>query len=130
VAFACETLLSSGALDVFTTAVIMKKGRPGHRITVLCRPDLTGALSDCLLAHTSSFGLRYRAERRIELAREIVRVSTRWGTVRVKMGRSGGRTVRVMPEYDDCAKLARKHDTRLEDVRRAAIEACRAGRRR
>ena len=38
IGFAMEQLLSAGALDVFTTAIGMKKSRPGILLTILCRP--------------------------------------------------------------------------------------------
>jgi tRNA-binding EMAP/Myf-like protein len=62
-AFAMERLFQSGALEAFTTPVIMKKGRAGHHLTVLCRPDRLPELAQVLLANTSSLGLRFSPRR-------------------------------------------------------------------
>jgi pyridinium-3,5-bisthiocarboxylic acid mononucleotide nickel chelatase len=122
-AFACERALAAGALDVHTTAVTMKKGRSGHAITALARPESFDAVARALLAETSSLGLRYRTEHRIEAEREVEAVRTRWGKVRVKVGRLGAREIRVSPEYDDCAAIARRERVSLARVEREALDA-------
>jgi uncharacterized protein (TIGR00299 family) protein len=127
-AHAAERLLASGALDVFTAAVTMKKGRLGHNVTVLGRPPQLAALARVLLEETSTLGVRFRTERRIELERRTEQVRTAYGTVRMKTGLLGG-TSRAWPEYDDCARIAAKRRVPLRDVQRAAL-AARGGRRR
>jgi hypothetical protein len=104
-AFAMERLFQSGALEAFTTPVIMKKGRAGHHLTVLCRPDRLPELAQVLLANTSSLGLRFRLEGRLELERSLRTIQTAYGRVTVKIGELDGRT-KIWPEYDDCAALA------------------------
>jgi hypothetical protein len=126
-AYASERVLAAGALDVSTAAIAMKKGRSGHRITALARPEAFDAVARAMLVETSTLGLRYRRERRIELEREVRRVSTRWGAVRVKIGRLGDRMVRVAPEYDDCVAIARRHAVPLGAVEREALAAFRRG---
>jgi len=123
VAYATGRLFDAGALEVFTTAVTMKKGRVGHNLTVLCRPDDLGPLTEVLLQDTSTLGVRIRTERRLELERDVRQVKTSFGTVGVKVGRLDGRVLQVSPEYDDCAALARRHGVSLGQVQRAALEA-------
>ena len=122
-AYACERLFELGALEVYTSAVTMKKGRSGHLLTVLGRPDQFDELSSCLVAETSTLGLRYRIEQRLELARSSRRVRTPWGIVRVKTGRLGDREIRAWPEYEDCATIARRRGLTLAEVQRAALDA-------
>jgi len=122
-AFAAERLLAAGALDVHTAAVTMKKGRVGHLLTVLGRPDDLGTLSGVVLEQTSSLGLRYRLERRVELERSATRVRTRFGAIEVKLGRRDGKLLQAWPEYEPCAAAARKHGVSLWTVQRAALEA-------
>lgn len=122
-AHAAEGLLAAGALDATTAPLTMKKGRSGHRLTVLARPDDADALARRILTDTSTLGLRYRSDRRIELAREIRRVRTRFGVVRVKLGFLDGRRVQSWPEFDDCAEAARHHGVPLREVRQSALEA-------
>ncbi|HXY23567.1 MAG TPA: nickel pincer cofactor biosynthesis protein LarC [Candidatus Acidoferrum sp.] len=111
-----EKALSAGALDVYTTAVQMKKNRPGTLLTVLCKPQDTNALMSLIFAETTTFGARtYRAQRRT-LPREFVKVSTEFGDVRIKVSRVNGRIIHVAPEYEDCRKLAVEKDVPLQRV--------------
>jgi uncharacterized protein (TIGR00299 family) protein len=122
-AFAAGRLLAAGALDVATSPVTMKKGRPGHRLTVLARPEDLDRTARQVLRDTTTLGVRFRIERRFALERELRRVETAFGPVGVKVAWLGDRVLRVQPEYEDCAALAERHGTTLERVRRAALEA-------
>ena len=84
-AFACERLFASGALEVYTTPVVMKKGRAGHAVTVLGRPQDLDRLAGVLLRETTTLGLRHHLERRVELARRLEPVDTPHGTIRLKV---------------------------------------------
>ncbi|MFQ5804894.1 MAG: nickel pincer cofactor biosynthesis protein LarC [Phycisphaerae bacterium] len=119
--YACERLLEAGALDAYTVPIIMKKGRPGVLLTVLCRPRDAGALEAVVFAETSTFGLRRYEARRTKLARRHVTVETRFGPVRVKTGGRAGKIERAWPEYDDCAAAARKAGVPLQEVQREAL---------
>jgi len=125
-AHACERLLEAGALDVWTSAVTMKKGRSGQCVTVLGRPEQLDALARCLFEQTTTLGLRFRTEQRLELRREERRVTTPWGAVRVKRGLLGDREIRAWPEFEDCAAAARRAGIPLGQVQRAALEALEA----
>jgi uncharacterized protein (TIGR00299 family) protein len=123
VAYATERLFDAGALEVFTTAVVMKKGRAGHHLTVLGRPERLAELSRVMLGETSTLGLRYRTERRIELERAVRRVRTPLGAVEVKIGRLDGKEIKAWPEYDSCARIAARRGVPLRDVQQAALAA-------
>lgn len=123
VAWTVERLLESGALDAFSSEVAMKKGRPGRTLTVLARPEALERLASVLFRETTTLGVRVREERRFELDRDTRTVRTRFGAIRVKRGLRDGRIVRASPEYEDCARAARRHGAALLDVQRAAIEA-------
>jgi uncharacterized protein (TIGR00299 family) protein len=114
--YVVEKVLQAGALDVYTTALHMKKNRPGTLLTVLCRPQDTEALMALLFAETTTFGIRtHRAQRRA-LPREWVSVSTSFGDVRIKLSRSNGHILHAAPEYDDCRKLAVEKQVPLQQV--------------
>ena len=116
-----EKALAAGALDVFTTPVQMKKGRPGTLLTLLCKPEDARKLTDLVFAETTTFGLRsYTAERRI-LPREWQRVQTRFGEVRMKIARANGKVLQVSPEYEDCRKLAEEKKVALREVMEEAM---------
>lgn len=107
-AFACARLLETGALDVYTTPGTMKKGRPGHVLTVLCEPDREGEISECILAQTTTNGLRVRRCGKYALTSGTGQVQTQWGPVRVKLAQGYG-VNHAKPEFEDVAALARAH---------------------
>jgi hypothetical protein len=118
-----ERALNSGALDVYTTPVQMKKNRPGTLLTVLCKPDETQKLMDLVFAETTTIGARtYRAQRRV-LPRETVTVSTAFGEVRMKVASVNGHIRQATPEYEDCRKLAVEKNVPLQTVIGAAQQA-------
>lgn len=119
-----ETLLpAAGAIDVVRIPVYMKKGRLGTRLSVLAPLADRDAIVECLLRHTSTFGVRVDTIERTKLRREIVTVGTRWGDVDVKVGWIGDRVVRYAPEHRDCAARAAEHGVPIATVRLAATRA-------
>jgi hypothetical protein len=118
-----ERLLAAGALDVFLTPVQMKKNRPGTLLTVLCERNSVDALAELLLTHTTSFGVRVHEAQRRKLAREIVRVKTRFGEIEVKVGRLGGKIVARAPEFELCKQAAAKFDVSVKEVYGEAARA-------
>jgi hypothetical protein len=121
--FLMERLLDGGALDVFFTPVQMKKNRPGTLVTLLCRRPQLAELAGVLLAESGSLGCRYHAASRFEAEREILEVSTAFGTVRIKRARLGGRPLALAPEFEDCRRLALASGAPWRDVYRAALSA-------
>jgi hypothetical protein len=122
-AYAIERLFAAGAQDVHTTPVQMKKGRAGHQVTALTHVEHFDAVTRAALTETTTLGLRFHLEGRIELDRAIERVATPYGAIRVKVGRLDGAEVHATPEYDDCAAAARKHRVPLFVVQQAALAA-------
>ena len=108
-AYAAETILEAGALDVFITPVVMKKGRPGHLLTVLSDSNALEDLCRKTLAETMSIGVRVHESARTVLERKIRKVKTRYGAIRVKDAFLDGKLLRSAPEYEDCKKAARKY---------------------
>lgn len=118
-----ENLLSLGALDAMLTPVIMKKGRPGTLLTVLCSPDDAEKLADVILRETSTLGLRIRQDKRVCLERNHVTVTTEYGPIAMKIGCRGGEVLNVAPEFEDCRKAAAAHGVPVKQVQQAAIAA-------
>lgn len=120
--FAMETLLEAGALDVAFIPAQMKKNRPGLLLSVVCRPADRQALALAMLEHTTTAGVRMQPAERMTLAREKAFVETRLGRLRAKVLHGpGGR--RFVPEYEDCARLARKKKLPLKEVYEAFFAA-------
>ena len=116
-AFACTRLMELGALDVYTVAGTMKKGRPGHVLTVLCRPEKEEELARHILTQTTTNGLRVRRCGKYFLAPGMGKVRTRWGDVRVKTAKGYGIT-HMKPEYEDVAEVARRENLPYQRVER------------
>ena len=114
--YVMEQLFGAGALDVFLTQIIMKKGRPGVKLTVLCDEKQRDKLSGIILRETSTIGLRFYETKRKVMQREIKTVQSKFGKVRVKTSRSGDAILKTVPEYDDCKKIARKLNIPLIDI--------------
>ena len=125
-AYASERLFETGALEVYTAPIHMKKGRTGHHLTILCRPEDLDRVAAVVFRETTTLGLRYRREGRIELDRRVDTVKTRYGAVRVKVGFLEGRPVQAWPEYEDCAALARRGGVPLKEIQREALEVHRS----
>ncbi|MCG2721906.1 MAG: nickel pincer cofactor biosynthesis protein LarC [Thermodesulfovibrionales bacterium] len=106
--YVMEKLFRAGALDVFLTQILMKKGRPGVKLSALCRNAQRNTLSAIILKETSSIGVRFYEMERIALDRTIKSMDTEFGKIRVKFSRLGGEVLKATPEYEDCKKLARK----------------------
>lgn len=120
VAYVEQQLLKHGALDVVREPVLMKKGRQGIRISVLCPSHREDALLELLFRETSTFGIRTESVHRTKLTRKIVEVDTEYGAVRVKVGYRDGRAIKAAPEYDDCARLASAAGIPIQNVYRTA----------
>ena len=117
VGFALETLLAEGALDAFTTAIGMKKSRPGIMLTCLCRPEEGEKMARLLLRHTTTLGIRETRCKRYTLERSLEERETEYGPVRVKRSEGFG-VSREKPEYEDLCRIARERGLSLEEVRK------------
>ena len=116
-------LLESGALDVFTTPIQMKKNRPGVMVSVLCDETLIPALEEILFRETTTLGVRRYPVSRHKLNRKAVEVVTDFGPVRGKLGWMENRPATFSPEYDDCARIASDKGIPLREVYEAAHAA-------
>jgi uncharacterized protein (TIGR00299 family) protein len=121
-----EDLLAAGALDAFLTPVLMKKGRPGHLLTVLVEESAAEKIAALLFRETTTFGLRRSKQPRWKLARESREIETPWGPLRVKVGDLGGGRKRVTPEFESCRAIADRTGRPLLEVYRAVEEHIRS----
>ena len=118
-----EQALAAGALDIFHTAIQMKKNRPGVLLTVLCAQSDADKFSELLVRETSTFGIRrYTAERR-KLRREFITVQTPYGAVTVKLGKLDGKVLQAAPEFESCKKLADQAKVPLKEIYEAVLRA-------
>ena len=116
-------MFAAGALDVFTTPIMMKKNRPAVLLSVLAPADEAPAVEEILFRETQSFGIRRFTVQRDKLHRRAHTVTTPWGPVQGKLGWLEGRAEIFTPEYEDCARLAREQGLSLQIVFAAAERA-------
>ena len=118
-----DRLLTSGALDVYYTAIQMKKNRPGTLLTVIAPPAARSALTALVFRETTTIGVRYREMQRECLARDTVTVGTPLGDVRFKVARREGAVLNASPEFEDCVRIAGETGRPVKDVQAAAMRA-------
>ena len=116
IGFAMERLLESGARDVFTVPVGMKKNRPGTLLQVLCGVGDRERMEELIFRHTTTIGIRETEMRRRVMERRTETRATPYGEVRVKLC-SGCGVSREKLEYDDLARIARERDLSLAEAR-------------
>jgi uncharacterized protein (TIGR00299 family) protein len=118
-----DQLYAAGALEVFFSAVQMKKNRPGTLLTIVGRPESREELAGIVFRETTTIGLRYQEVARACLSRETVLVETPVGPVRVKVASRGGDVMNAAPEFEDCARLAAAHGVAIKKVQALATKA-------
>jgi hypothetical protein len=116
-------LWDAGALDVYTTAIQMKKNRPGVKLSILCHMEKIAALEAIVFRETGTLGIRRWPAARHVLPREMRQVATAWGPVDGKLGRLDDGSVHFAPEYESCRRIAAEHRVPLREVYAAAQEA-------
>lgn len=111
-----DSLFDSGALDVNFTHIQMKKNRPGVRLQVIASPDKESRLVDTIFKESTTLGIRIAHNKRVVLKREEIAVDSPWGRVKVKKVIKNGKTVKILPEYEECRKIAKENELPLRDV--------------
>ena len=117
-----DRLFESGALDVFLTPIVMKKGRPGTLVTVLSPPGRRDALCDLLFRETTTIGVRFERVEREILDRHWVDVDVIGGSVRIKVAGRRGEVLNASPEFDDCVRVAAATGRPIKTVQAEAMQ--------
>lgn len=116
-AYATKALIENGAKDAFVTPVIMKKGRSGMLLTVLCSAIDKERFVSLIFKHTSTIGIRVKETERIILNRHEETVHTKLGDVRVKYSEGYG-VKREKPEFEDLRRLAEENNISVAEARK------------
>ncbi len=123
IGYCTARLRDLGVLDVYTTAIQMKKGRPAVKLSVLCEEPQVGAVEAVVFAETSTLGVRRWPVRRHVLPRRPHQVQTPWGPVEGKIGWLDDGSPRFAPEFESCRQIATRHGVPLQEVFEAARRA-------
>ena len=114
--YVVEKLIADGALDAYLTDIIMKKGRPAVKLSVLAKTKDADKLCRIIFDETTTLGVRIFSADKLMLNREIKTVNTKYGKIKVKISKLNGEIKNIMPEYEDCKRIAEKHEIALKEV--------------
>ena len=117
---AIDAVMRAGAVDAWVTPILMKKGRPAHMFSALCRLDVADAVSSAIFAQTSTIGLRRQTVQRAALERSEATVEVHGHAIGVKTARLDGEVVNVSVEWDDVVAAAEALGVPANDVLRDA----------
>jgi len=118
IAFLCEQIRSSGAVDCWQVPAYFKKGRPGTIVHCLCTETERTKIESAIFKHSRSLGIRRQQWQRSKLLREEQHLQTEHGEVRVKSSQKLDGTMYRKFEYEDCARIARETGKSLDDVQK------------
>ncbi len=114
--YVMEKAFDQGALEVFFTPIMMKKNRPGTKLSILCRGEKTEALEKLLFEETTTLGIRRYAVDRSVLMRKNIQVKTKYGVVTMKTSFMEGKLLKYAPEYEECKEIAENFKIPIQKV--------------
>ena len=119
--YTMDRLLQAGARDVHYFPVFMKKNRPAYQLNVICKEEQIDTLQRIIFEETTTIGIRIIRMERIVLAREIKKVKTSVGEVRIKVCTMPDGTQRAYPEYEDVVAVCQATGKSYQDVYRLIV---------
>ncbi len=116
-----DKLMEAGALDAYANPLIMKKRRQGVRLTALCSPEKRKEIITSIFDLTTTLGVRVFLVPREKLSRKFVKVKTRYGKAKIKLGLLGRELKTIAPEYEDYKRIAKKHHIPIQKAYREIL---------
>ena len=111
-----ERLFKAGASDVFLSNIMMKKGRPGIVLNVICETEKAEIMKEIIFTESTSLGIRTFPFRKDTLVRKFETIQTIYGEVTVKRSFYKEKEVSCKPEYDDCRRIASEKGIPVKEV--------------
>jgi uncharacterized protein (TIGR00299 family) protein len=111
-----ERLFLAGASDVYLSGIIMKKGRPGNILNVICQPGLGGIVKEIIFTESTSVGIRTFPFRKDALSRKFELIKTPYGDITVKRSYYNEKEVSCKPEFEECRKIAVEKGIPLKEI--------------
>lgn len=96
------------ALDSVVVPSLMKKGRPGYLLKIICRESDFQSISETILTNTTTAGFRYWNISRDILQRKNVKFNSSYGKCRIKVLKLPNGFTRAKPEYDDLKSISNR----------------------
>ena len=119
--YVMDKLLAAGALDVWMTPIIMKKGRPAVKLSLMTDSAHVSELAAIVFAETTTIGLRYYPVQRITAKRLLKQVDTTWGKAAVKISSHEGKVCHISAEYDHCVAIAANSGVPLKEIQQQVV---------
>ncbi|MBU3159379.1 nickel pincer cofactor biosynthesis protein LarC [Clostridium frigoris] len=111
-----DMVFNEGALDAYITPIIMKKGRPSVKISILCEEDKTTRMKEILFRETTTLGVRSFKVDKTKLKRKFIKVNTSYGEVTVKESYYKGEKIKSKFEYEECKRIAKSVGVPISEV--------------
>jgi uncharacterized protein (TIGR00299 family) protein len=111
-----ERLFKEGASDVYYSTVMMKKGRPGIMLSVICENEFAGKVKNIIFTESTTLGIRTFPFRKDTLVRKFEIIETIYGNLTVKRSFLSGNEVSAKPEYEDCKRIALEKGIPVKEV--------------
>ena len=104
-----ELLMAAGAREAHAIPIVMKKGRPGHQLEVVCNGELAPTLERIIFENTTTIGIRSMDMRRHALPRTPDGIETPYGRVATKLVVMPDGHVRAYPEYSSVIEASKSN---------------------
>jgi uncharacterized protein (DUF111 family) len=114
--FISDKLFDAGASDVFLSNIIMKKGRPGIVLNVICETGAADSVKNIIFTESTSLGIRSFQFKKDTLVRKFDAINTIYGVVKVKRSFFREKEVSFKPEYEDCKRIASEKNIPIKEV--------------
>jgi uncharacterized protein (TIGR00299 family) protein len=114
--FISDKIFIAGASDVYISGIIMKKGRPGNILSVICEKGSGERIKDIIFTESTTAGIRTFTFTKDTLARSFEVISTPYGDVTVKRSFLRGKEVSCKPEFEECKKIAKENNIPVKIV--------------
>ena len=121
VPYLLEKILEAGASDAFVTPIIMKKGRPGYLFTITCYGFKEEKILDVIFSESTTIGVRKTKTEGVKLERKIYRLHSSFGDIQVKEITMPSGEKKIVPEYDECKRIAEREKISLKEVQESLL---------
>ena len=111
-----DRLFKLGVSDVFFSNIMMKKGRPGILLNVICETELSDNVKNIIFTESTTLGIRTYPFRKDTLVRKFETIQTIYGDVTVKRSFYNGNEVSCKPEYEECKNIAIEKGIPVKEV--------------
>ena len=111
-----DRLFKAGAADVYFSDIIMKKGRPGITLNVICESGAIDIIKEVVFTESTTLGIRIFRFHKETLAREFRTLNTIYGDVTFKHSYLNGKEVSAKPEFEECRKIALEKGIPVKEV--------------